>query len=267
MLQYPNINPIAFHLGPLKVHWYGLMYLLGFTIAWRLGVYRARMTKEWLPSQVADIIFYGALGVVLGGRIGYVVFYDPQFFQHPWFIFKIWDGGMSFHGGLIGVLLAMFFYARSQGKSIWQLTDFVAPLAPLGLAAGRIGNFINGELWGKVTRVPWGMIFPNGGPYPRHPSQLYEFFLEGIVLFIILWLYSAKPRPRFAVSAMFGLFYGVFRFLVEFVRVPDPQLGYIAWGWLTQGQILSLPFIIWGAVGLIYVYKKDKAKSGTDLLK
>lgn len=256
MLQYPHINPVAFKLGPLAVHWYGIMYIIGFVFAWLLGWLRTRQKNCKLSSQVfSDLIFYAALGVIVGGRLGYMLFYDLSGFIHkPWIIFQVWDGGMSFHGGMLGVLAAVYWYSRRVQMSPWVLTDFVAPLVPLGLAAGRIGNFINGELWGRVSYLPWAMVFPKAGPLPRHPSQLYEFFFEGVVLFTILWLYSGKPRPRFAVTAMFLLFYGIFRFTIEFVRQPDPQLGFIAFGWLTMGQLLSLPMIIGGGYALWWIY-------------
>jgi len=232
MLMYPTMNSIAFSLGPIEVHWYGIMYMVGFMGAWILGTHRARKSLSPLltTTQVTDLIFYGALGVIVGGRLGYMLFYDlPNFIHHPFILFQVWDGGMSFHGGLIGVCVALRICGRYMRKSIWDLTDFVAPLVPIGLAAGRLGNFINGELWGRVTTVPWGMIFPNAGPLPRHPSQLYEFLLEGVALFMILWFFSAKPRPRFAVSALFLLGYGSFRFFCEFWRQPDPQYGYLFW--------------------------------------
>jgi phosphatidylglycerol:prolipoprotein diacylglycerol transferase len=256
MLNYPNINPVAVHIGPIAVHWYGLMYLIGFILAWALGCYRAKRSDGvWTADQVSDVIVYGALGVILGGRIGYMLFYDlPGFFHQPTLIFKVWDGGMSFHGGLLGVIIAMWIFSRRHKKNIWDITDFIAPLVPLGLCAGRLGNFINGELWGKVSHVPWAMVFPTGGLLPRHPSQLYEALLEGIALFLILWFYSSKKRPRFAVSAMFLLFYGIFRFFVEFFRVPDAQYGYLAFGWVTMGQILSVPMIVIGAFSLWYIY-------------
>ena len=260
MLTYPNINPIAFELGPLKVHWYGIMYLIGFGAAWWLGRRRAqRPDSGWTEQQISDLIFYGALGAVLGGRIGYVLFYDlPAYLAEPLRIFKVWEGGMSFHGGLIGVLVAMLLYSRHIKKGFFEVTDFLAPLVPIGLGAGRIGNFINGELWGKVSDVPWAMVFPTGGPLPRHPSQLYEAFLEGLVLFTILWLFSKKPRPRMAVSGLFLLCYGMFRFIVEFVRVPDAQLGYLALGWVTMGQILSAPLMIAGGTLLWWAYRKAR---------
>ncbi len=260
MFYYPsNINPIAFSIGPIKVHWYGLMYLVGFVGAWLLGCYRAKKTNIMTTEQVTDLIFYGALGVVLGGRIGYMLFYDlPGLIHNPLNLFKVWDGGMSFHGGMIGVCIAFYFYSKHLKKSVWELTDFIAPMVPIGLAAGRAGNFINGELWGRVTTVPWGMIYPNAGPLPRHPSEIYEFLLEGVALFIILWFFSRKPRPRFAVSALFLLGYGCFRFFCECFRQPDPQYGYLLWNWVTMGQILSFPMIIAGIIALYCIYTRKK---------
>jgi len=258
MLTYPRIDPIAFQIGPLKVHWYGIMYLVGFSAGWWLGRRRAaKPGSGWTGEQVDDLLFYAALGVVLGGRIGYMLFYDlPVFLHHPLSLFKVWQGGMSFHGGLIGVLIAIALFARRYDKRYFAVVDFVAPLVPIGLFAGRIGNFINGELWGKVSNLPWAMVFPGAGPLPRQPSQLYEAALEGVTLFIILWVFSRKPRPTMAVSGLFALGYGVFRFLVEFVRVPDPQLGYLAFGWLTMGQVLSAPLIVVGIVLLWLAYRR-----------
>lgn len=257
MLTYPQIDPVALALGPLQIHWYGLMYLVGFAAAWWLGRARARRPGSgWNDQEVADLIFYGAMGAVLGGRIGYVLFYDlPAFAAEPLRIFKVWEGGMSFHGGLIGVVIAMWLLGRRYKKTFFDIADFTAPLVPIGLCAGRIGNFINGELWGKVSTLPWAMVFPTGGPLPRHPSQLYEALLEGVVLFIILWTYSRKPRPPMAVSGLFLLCYGSFRFAIEFVRQPDVQLGYLAFDWLTMGQILSLPLIIGGAALLWWAHR------------
>ncbi len=259
MLLYPSINPIALQLGPLAVHWYGLMYAVGFLGGWGLALMRARkIGSGWTNDQVSELIFYGALGVILGGRIGYMLFYDlPNFLAHPWIIFAIWKGGMAFHGGLLGVLIAMWLYSRKTQKPYMAIMDFIAPLVPIGLGAGRIGNFINGELWGRVTNVPWGMVYPNGGVLPRHPSELYEFLLEGILLFTILWLYSAKPRPRMAVSGLFALCYGLFRIIGECFRQPDPQLGFIAFGWLTMGQLLSAPLVIVGIILLVAAYRKN----------
>jgi phosphatidylglycerol:prolipoprotein diacylglycerol transferase len=266
MLTYPNINPIAFHLGPLSVHWYGIMYLIGFIGAWGLLSWRLRVAppRGFLPEQVSDLIFYVALGIIIGGRLGYMIFYNfSETLQHPLHILAIWEGGMSFHGGLIGAIIAMWLFGRKIGKSLAEIADFVAPVVPIGLAAGRIGNFINGELWGRVTHVPWGMVFPNGGDLPRHPSQLYEFFLEGVVMFLILWFFSRKIRPRFAVSGLFLLLYGTFRFSIEFFREPDAQLGFVAFGWLTRGELLSIPMILLGGILLLWAYKRSATCNNT----
>jgi phosphatidylglycerol:prolipoprotein diacylglycerol transferase len=258
LFTYPHINPIAFSLGPLKVHWYGLMYLFGFVAAWLLMRYRAKkFNYNWSSEQIADIVFYGALGVILGGRIGYVLFYNfPQYMHHPLTIFAVWDGGMSFHGGMIGVFLAMWAWSIRYKVPYFQLTDFIAPVVPIGLAAGRVGNFINGELWGRVTDVPWAMIYPQVDNLPRHPSEVYEFLLEGVLLFIILWFYSARRPPRIAVSGVFLICYGSFRFFCECFRQPDAQLGFVAFNWLTMGQLLCLPMIILGIILLIIAYVK-----------
>ncbi len=259
MLTYPNIDPVALTLGPVKVHWYGVMYLIGFVSTWWLGVQRSKRPHwGWNAEQVGDFIFYGALGVILGGRLGYVFFYEfATFLTEPLKIFKVWEGGMSFHGGLLGVIVAMWSFARKYNKSFFNVADFVAPLVPIGLGAGRVGNFINAELWGKVSDAPWAMVFPNAGPLPRHPSQLYEVILEGVALFLILWVYSRKPRPTMAVSGLFLLCYGTFRFLVEFVRIPDSQLGYLAFDWITMGQLLSTPMIVLGAGMLWWAYRRQ----------
>jgi phosphatidylglycerol:prolipoprotein diacylglycerol transferase len=262
MLTYPAIDPVAVAIGPLKVHWYGLMYVIGIATTWILARRRVQRSPNPLftPAQVEDLVFYAAIGVVVGGRVGYALFYNFSGFLHdPVMLFRIWEGGMAFHGGLIGVLIAMYTYGRSQGIRFFDVADFLAPYVPIGLLAGRIGNFINGELWGKPSDVPWAMVFPNGGDVPRHPSQLYEAFLEGLVLLVILQWFSLRSPPRMAVSGMFLLGYGAFRFAVEFVRLPDVQLGYLAFGWLTMGQILCLPMILFGIVLLAAAYARRSA--------
>lgn len=248
MITFPTIDPVAFSLGPIKVHWYGLMYLIGFVTAWLLAYWRTKHYKlDWTVDQISDVVFYAALGVILGGRIGYMLFYNTQELIHnPLVLFKIWEGGMSFHGGLLGVILAILLFARRFKKGFWEVTDFVAPLVPLALGAGRIGNFINGELWGRVTDVPWAIVFPQVDDQPRHPSQLYEFGLEGIALFILVWCYAAKPRVPGRVSAVFLLGYACCRFTVECFREPDVQLGYLAFNWLTMGQLLCIPMVLLG---------------------
>jgi phosphatidylglycerol---prolipoprotein diacylglyceryl transferase len=250
MLTYPDIDPIIFAIGPLAVRWYGLMYVLGFVAAWILASRRARLSWSPIkPVQVDDLIFYAMVGVIVGGRLGYSLVYGWEIWlDDPLYVFKITQGGMSFHGGLVGVMFAMWLFARRLGLGMWQVTDFVAPLVPIGLGAGRVGNFINGELWGKPTDVAWSF---NVNGQSLHPSQLYEALLEGLVLFAILWLYSSRPRPTMAVSGMFLLWYGIFRFFVEFYRVPDADLGYLAFGWLTMGQILSTPMIVFGIVLIV----------------
>ncbi len=260
MLPYPQIVPVAIALGPLKIPWYGLMCLVGIGGAWWLASRRLeRFDATWSKDKLSDLVFWVAMGVILGGRLGYVFFYDfAAYIAEPAKILRVWEGGMSFHGGLIGVMLATWWFGKRNGKSFFELMDFIAPLVPIGLGAGRIGNFINAELWGKAADVPWAMVFPTDPEQlARHPSQLYQFALEGVALFTILWFYSRKPRPTMAVSGMFAACYGVFRFIVEFVRVPDAQLGYLAWDWLTMGQVLCLPMIL-GGIGLIaYAYKRQ----------
>lgn len=256
MFVYPEIDPIALELGPLAVRWYGLMYVIGILGGWWLGRVQAR--RPWSPVsevQVDDMVTWIALGVILGGRVGSVLFYNfSAFLGDPLMLFRVWQGGMSFHGGFLGVLLAMLLYGRRIGIGFWRLTDFIAPLIAIGLGAGRVGNFINGELWGKVTDVPWAVVV-NGTP--RHPTQLYEAALEGVLLLAVLWTFASRPRPLMAVSGLFGVVYGVSRFAVEFVRLPDAHIGYMAWGWLTRGQLLTAPIIIWGLVLLWLAYSRD----------
>ena len=253
MLTYPSIDPIAFSIGPLAVRWYGLMYLAGFAAGWWLAL--RRISRNQAPitrAQLDDLLFLIVLGVILGGRLGYALFYKPgHYAAHPLEVLYIWQGGMSFHGGLLGVMVALAFAARRQGVDWLRLTDFIAPLTPLGFAAGRLGNFINAELPGRVTDLPWGMVMPGAGDAPRHPSQLYQFALEGVVLFVFLWWFSSKPRARGQVSAMFLLGYGVLRFIAEFAREPDSFIGYLALG-LTMGQWLCLAMIAAGAALLAW---------------
>ncbi|MCD6039424.1 MAG: lgt [Gammaproteobacteria bacterium] len=262
MIPYPDINPVAFHVGSFPIFWYGLMYLFSLLTCWGILALRIKQSSfvySFTREELSDIVFYAALGVIIGGRLGYMLFYAwPNFIIHPGLFFKVWEGGMSFHGGLLGVILALGCYAYKIKQPLINLTDFIAPVVPLGLAAGRIGNFINGELWGRVTTVPWAMIFPQGGPLPRHPSQLYEFLLEGVVLFFIVWVYSRKKRPPGAISGLFLLCYGLFRFFIEFFREPDAQIGFVAFGWVSKGQLLSFPMIVVGMGMLMRVYRGKK---------
>ncbi len=261
MLTYPEIDPVIFSIGFLKIRWYGLMYLLGFVVAIMLA--KARTKKSWSPikrSEVDDLIFYCMLGVILGGRLGYVIFYGwQQLTSDPFYVFRIMEGGMSFHGGLIGVLVALWIYGRKINKDMITMMDFVAPIVPLGLGFGRIGNFINGELWGKPTDVAWSFKV-NG--VSLHATQLYEALLEGLVLFLILWVFTKKKRPKMQSSALFLIGYGVFRFFIEFYRVPDAHLNYLAFGWVTMGQILTAPMIIIGMTMFILANNKEKFSRG-----
>ena len=258
MLQFPNIDPVALRLGPLTIHWYGLMYLIGFGSAWLLGRWRISNGKTRLTlKDLEDIIFYGVLGVIAGGRLGYVVFYKPVYYaSHPMEIFYLWEGGMSFHGGLLGVLAMVTWLAHSRKYKWLEVSDFVAPLIPLGLAAGRMGNFINGELWGRPSTLPWAMVFPQSGDgIARHPSQLYQLGLEGLLLFTLIWWFANKPRPTGQVSAVFLMGYGFFRFMSEYAREPDDFLGLLTAG-LSMGQLLSLPMILAGALLFTFCGKK-----------
>lgn len=253
MLIHPQFDPIAISLGPLSIRWYGLMYLIAFALFVFLGRMHARRRPElgWNAAAIDDLLMYGVLGVIIGGRLGEVLFYQPGYYlSHPLEIVAVWKGGMSFHGGFLGVLVAMWLYGRRHGLGFWQITDFIAPLVPTGLAAGRIGNFINGELWGRVAdpALPWAMVFPQVDQLPRHPSQLYQALGEGLLLFALLWWYSASPRPLRAVSAMFLIGYGVLRFSAEFFRTPDPGIfGVLSLG-LSTAQWLCVPMI---AVGVM----------------
>jgi len=255
MLIHPQFDPVAIALGPLAVRWYGLMYLIGFVMFIVLGRRRAAQFPQrgFSAQSLDDLLFYGVLGVILGGRLGQVIFYEPgHYLQHPLEILAVWKGGMSFHGGFLGVLAAMALYGRKTGKTFFEVTDFIAPLVPLGLAAGRVGNFINGELWGRVAdaSLPWAMVFPQVDAQPRHPSQLYQFGLEGMGLFVLLWWYSSTPRPRRAVSGMFLVGYGVFRIIAEFFREPDAGIFGLSYT-VSMGQWLSLPMIGYGIYLLV----------------
>ena len=264
MLIHPMPDPIAIALGPLAIRWYGLMYLLAFGLFILLGRLRVRQPHQaaagWRNLDVEDMLFYGVLGVVVGGRLGEVLFYHPQYyFSHPLDIFAVWKGGMSFHGGFLGVLVAMAVWAIKNGRKLMDVMDFIAPLVPLGYAAGRIGNFINAELPGRVAEatLPWAMIWPNVDSLPRHPSPLYQALIDGVLLFIVLWLYARKPRPRLAVSGVFSLGYGCARFFTEYFRMPDYEVNLGDWT-ISAGQMLSLPMIVLGLMLLIVAYKKPQ---------
>lgn len=270
MLTHPNIDPIALSIGPVSIHWYGIMYLLAFSAAWWLAVRRS--DTDYSPikrAQVDDLIFYGALGVVLGGRFGYVMFYNfDKFLENPLWLFQVWQGGMSFHGGLLGVFVAMVLYARKLKVDAGALLDFVVPLAPVGLGMGRLGNFIGQELWGRSVdpaTVPWAMVFPaDPEGLARHPSQLYQLGLEGVLLFVIIYVFSSRARPPWSVGGLFLVCYGLFRFIVEFFRQPDSHIGFDAFGWLTRGQLLSVPMVLLGIAVMIMAYRiaaKSLAKS------
>ncbi|MEJ8847344.1 prolipoprotein diacylglyceryl transferase [Variovorax rhizosphaerae] len=274
MLMYPHIDPVALQLGPIAIHWYGLTYLAAFGLFWFLGTRRLQHEPfrslggpgGWERKDVEDILFLGVAGVIIGGRLGYCFFYKPGYYlSHPLEIFMVWQGGMSFHGGFLGVIGSMIWFAHSRKRPFWQVMDFVAPCVPTGLAAGRVGNFINGELWGRFSSpdLPWGMVFPQSGSMlPRHPSQVYQFLLEGLLLFVLLWLYARKERKEGQVAAVFALGYGVFRFIAEFFREPDDFLGLQALN-LSQGQWLSLPMILFGIGLWIWAARRPAAVIAT----
>lgn len=259
MLTYPQIDPIIFQIGPLAVRWYGMMYLLGFIISYFIIGHLSRRRSLGIDHDgVSDLLFYAALGVILGGRLGYTLFYKFSYYlSHPLEILAIWEGGMSFHGGLLGVVVSVMLFCKSRQLSMLLTGDILVTAAAVGLGLGRVGNFINGELWGRVTDAPWGMVFPQAGPLPRHPSQLYEAVLEGLVLFVVLWLLHRKnPRPGIPFFSFF-LLYGLFRFGVEFFRQPDQHLGFL-WAGATMGQLLSLPMVLVGVIGLLAIHQGNK---------
>ncbi len=256
MLAYPHINPVGFHIGPIPIHWYGLLEIISFVIGTIWLIRRGRRSeRQWTKEQVLDLEYYLSVGAIAGGRLGYILWYDlPYYLGHPVEILKVWEGGMSFHGGLIGVILGCWVYGRKHQRSTMAVLDFVAPAAPIGLGLGRLANFINDQLFGRVSHLPWAVVFPAGGPEPRQPSQIYEFLLEGVVLLLILAIYGRKRRPTGAVGALFVLFYGIFRFLVEYTRQPDIQLGFVL-GRLDMGQVLSAPMIPIGIALLYWAYR------------
>jgi phosphatidylglycerol:prolipoprotein diacylglycerol transferase len=264
MIPYPHISPEIVRVGPLAVRWYGIMYLLGFVSSYALVAYQIKkksldLDKDFLESLYTFLVF----GLIIGARLGYVLFYNLSFYlQHPLDIVALWEGGMSFHGGLIGSVLAGIWRCKRAGKDPWQVADLVTVTAPIGLGFGRLGNFINGELYGRVTDVPWAMVFPAGGPLPRHPSELYEFFLEGVVLFTVLWMAKDRVRATGALTSLFIMLYGIFRFVVEFFREPDPQLGLVL-GPFTMGQVLSATMALAGALLLCQRLKKTRASSAS----
>jgi len=261
MLVHPNFDPVVVSIGPLSIHWYGLMYVAAFASVYGLWLYRAKTYDfydgaKWNAESISDLVFYGALGAIVGGRLGYIFFYKPmEYLSDPTKIVYFWEGGMSFHGGLLGVIVAVFLFSRKIKQNFMQVADFVAPAAPIGLFFGRMGNFINQELWGKTTDGFWGMVFTNGGPLPRHPSMLYEAFLEGLLLLGLLWLVARKPRPVGVLSGLFLIGYSASRILVEFVRVPDEHLSYLLFDWVTMGQVLSLPMLF---LGLFLVVRANR---------
>ncbi len=261
MIPYPDINPVALAFGPIKIHWYGLTYIAGLTYAWWLARHRAAQPSTPIHrDQVDDLIFYAAIGIVLGGRLGYAFFYGfERLILDPLWLFRVWEGGMAFHGGLLGVLMAMAVFAWQRNIHWGRLMDFVAPLTPLGLAFGRLGNFIGQELWGRAANVPWAMVFPGDSlGLARHPSQLYQFALEGCLLFVVLLWFSREPRPTWAVSGLFLLGYGILRSAAELFREPDAHIGFDALGWITRGQLLCMPMLVAGLALLYVAYRPAK---------
>lgn len=256
MLQYPNINPVAVDLGFFQVHWYGITYLVAFLVGWWLATIRAgKPNSGWTKDEIGDLIFYVVLGVIIGGKLGSALFYNTHsLFTDPLTALNPMHAGMSFHGGFLGVLAAFFWYAKNTDRSFFQVSDLIAPCIPIGLGFGRIGNFINGELWGRPTDMPWGMVFPHVDNLSRHPNQIYQFIGEGIILFGLIWWFSSRPRPRRVVSGMFCIGYGVYRVLIEFVREPDRELGFVAFDWVTMGQLLSIPMIAYGVYLMVTGY-------------
>lgn len=264
MWQYPEFDPVALSLGPISIHWYALSYLVGIGCVWWCLNARAKALPEryqWNEEQVSDLVFYAVFGIILGGRVGYMLFYGwDQILDNPLVIFKVWQGGMSFHGGLLGVLVAMAVYARLHGRTFFQVTDYIAPLVPIALGSGRIGNFINGELPGRVTDAPWAAIYP-GDVVGRHPSSLYQALAEGLILFTIIWVFNRKEKPEMVISGLFLLSYGSLRFITEFFREPDHHMGFVAFGWASQGQMLSIPMIAVGLAFIIYAYRNKPLES------
>lgn len=269
MWEYPSIDPVAISLGPIQIHWYALSYLIGISFVWWHLSFRNKKQAEkpkqhnvpvWTAEQLSDLVFYAVLGVILGGRIGYMLFYGmDQILENPVSVLRVWEGGMSFHGGMLGVFLGMYWFARKTGHTFFQVTDFIAPSIPIALGCGRIGNFINAELPGRVTDVPWAVIFP-GDTVMRHPSSIYQATLEGPVLFLLLWLFALKARPTMAISGMFLIGYGSLRFVSELFRRPDLHMGadgFIAFDWLTTGQLLSVPMVLFGVVFIAYSYRQN----------
>jgi phosphatidylglycerol:prolipoprotein diacylglycerol transferase len=257
MWHYPQFDPVAISLGPLSIHWYALSYLVGISLAWwSLGIRNRHQNLGWTKEAISDVIFYGVLGVILGGRIGYMLFYGyASLAENPLIIFQLWKGGMSFHGGMLGVSIALFVYSRKYKRPFFEVMDFIAPCIPLGLGCGRIGNFINGELPGRITDVPWAAIYP-GEVMGRHPSSLYQAMLEGPVLFLIIWIFASRPRPTMAITGLFLISYGSLRVLSEFFRQPDGHIGFIAFDWVTQGQLLSLPMVLLGIAFVFVSYRR-----------